>query len=214
MPLGIIGKKIGMTQIFDENGSLVPVTVIQAGPCPVIAKRLADKDGYEAVAIGFDEKPERLVKRPEMGVFNKAGVSPQRIVREFRGPETQEFEVGQSLGVDLFAEGEHVDVVGDCKGKGFASVRKRWHSTPGPKTHGSMYHNRPGSNGASSDPSRTYKGKKNPGRLGGNRVTAQNLTVVKTLPEKNILLVKGSVPGANNSYVMIRKRRSSAAKAA
>ena len=214
MPLRHIGKKIGMTQIFDDKGSLVPVTVIQAGPCHVIQKRLAGRDGYEAVQVGYDDKPARLANKAALGAFKKAGVAPKRVLREFRGPEAAELEVGQALDLGLFAEGECVDIIGTSKGRGYTGVYKRHGSRPGPKTHGSMYHNRPGSNGGSSDPSRTYKGKPLAGQHGNARVTAQNMTIVKMLPEKNILLVLGSVPGANNGYVLIRKRKAAAKKAA
>lgn len=206
MALGLIGKKIGMTQIFDESGTLIPVTVIQAGPCYVTQKRVIEKDGYQAVRIAFDEKAERKLTRPELGLYKKAGVPACSIEREFRGSDTQECEVGQALNVELFAAGERVDVIGSSKGRGFTGVYKRHKSRPGPKSHGSMYHNRPGSNGASSDPSRTYKGKPNPGHMGNARVTVSNLEIVRTLPEKNLILVRGSVPGHNNAYVMIRRR--------
>lgn len=206
MPLGLIGKKLGMTQVFNEEGVLIPVTVIQAGPCFVTNKRNIDRDGYEAVALGFDEKPERLVNRPDKGRFEAAIVPPCRIEREFRGPEAADLEVGQSVSVELFAEGEKVDIIGQTKGRGTAGTKKRFGTSPGPKTHGSMYHNRPGSNGASADPSRVYKGKKNPGRFGAARCTMKNLEVVSTMPEKNLIIVRGSIPGATNGYVMIRKR--------
>ncbi len=205
MPLGLLGKKIGMTQLFDEKGAIVPVTLIQAGPCPVIQKRTADSDGYDAVQLGFDQKPERTTNRPDAGHFRKAGTTPVRFVREIRGEETAELEVGQTLSVEMFEEGESVHVTGSSKGRGFASVRKRHGSHPGPKTHGSMYHNRPGSMGGASDPSRVFKGKPSAGRYGAERVTTRNLKVVKTDIARNILVVKGSVPGANGGYVVIRK---------
>ncbi|MDK2973243.1 MAG: large subunit ribosomal protein [Candidatus Sumerlaeota bacterium] len=206
MPLGLLGKKLGMTQIFDESGSMIPVTVILAGPNFVVQKRNIERDGYEAVQLGFDERPERNVNKPDLGNFRKADAPPCYFLREFRGAETQTYEVGQKIGVcDVFEDGDRIDVIGTSKGRGFASVRKRHNSRPGPKSHGSMYHNRPGSGGASSYPSRTWKGKHNPGHHGTERVTAQNLRIVKRDPEKNILFVRGSVPGANNGYVMIRK---------
>lgn len=205
MPLGLLGKKIGMTQLFDEKGSVIPVTLIEAGPCPIIQKRTVDSDGYDAVQLGFDLKPERKANRPEAGHFRKAGVEPVRLLREIRGAETLDLEVGQTLSVEMFEEGESVDVIGTTKGRGFASVRKRHGSRPGPKSHGSMYHNRPGSMGGSSDPSRVYKGKPSPGRYGAERVTTRNLKVIKTDAARNILVVKGSVPGANGGYVIIRK---------
>lgn len=208
MPLGLLGKKIGMTQIFDENGVLVPVTLILAGPCYVVQKRELERDGYEAVQIGFDEKSERRTIKPDLGHFRRSDVPPCYFVREFRGPESRELEVGQTLDVALFEDGEKVDVIGSSKGRGFQGTKKRFGTTPGPKTHGSMYHNRPGSSGASSDPSRVWKGKKNPGQMGNKRVTASNLVIVKRDPERNLLFVRGSVPGHNEAYVMVRKRRS------
>lgn len=206
MTLGLLGKKLGMTQIFDESGSLVPVTVILAGPNYVVQKREMERDGYEAVQLGFDQRPERTVNKPDLGHFNSAGVPVCYFLREFRGAETQELEVGQTVGVDLFADGERVDVIGTSKGRGFSGTKKRFGTNPGPKTHGSMYHNRPGSNGGSSYPSRVWKGKKNPGRYGGKRVTSQNLEIVKRDPDRNIIFVRGSIPGCNNGYVLVRKR--------
>ncbi len=207
MPIGLLGKKLGMTQIFDENGALIPVTLIQAGPCYVVRKRDIDKDGYEAVQLGFDEKPERLVNKPDLGNFQKAEVPPCRFLREFRGEESREFKVGETLNVGLFADGEIVDVIGTAKGRGFAGPLKRHNSSPGPKSHGSMYHRRAGSQGASSYPSRTWKGKKSAGRMGNNRVTIPNLKIVKCDAERNLLYVRGSIPGAPNGYVMVRKRK-------
>lgn len=206
MALGILGKKIGMTQIFDDKGILVPVTVVLAGPCPVVQKKVAEKDGYQAVQIGFDEKPERLVNKPDAGHAAKASVKPCRILREFRGEETATLEVGQTVDVGIFADGERVDVVGTSKGRGFTSMIKRHNSKPGPASHGSMYHNRPGSNGGSSFPARTFKGKPLAGRHGGSRVTTQNIQIVKRDTEKNLLFVRGAVPGADNGYVLVRKR--------
>lgn len=210
MPLGLLGKKIGMTQLFDEKGAIIPVTVIEAGPCPIIQKRTADDDGYNAVQIGFDPKPERSVIRPEAGHFRKAGVSPVRVVREIRGDETAELQVGESLSVSIFEEGEKVDVIGTSKGRGFTSVRKRHGSKPGPKSHGSMYINRPGSNGGSSEPARTFPGKPLAGHHGDTRITARNLRIVKTDAARNLILVRGSIPGANGGYVIIRKGRGKA----
>lgn len=206
MPLGLLGKKLGMTQVFDETGAIIPVTVIEAGPCPVIQKRTQDVDKYEAVQIGFDPLPERKVNKPDAGHFKAAGVDPVRLVREFRGEETGELEVGQTLTVEIFSAGEKVDITGTSKGRGFTGTTKRYGTHPGPKTHGSMYHRRPGSNGASSDPSRVYKGKKNPGQYGAERVTTKNLKIVKTDPGRNLILIKGSIPGANGGYVIIRKK--------
>lgn len=207
MPLGLLGKKLGMMQLFDEKGAVVPVTVIEAGPCPVIQKRTEESDGYAAVQIGFDEKPERLVNKPDLGHFKKANVKPVRIVREFRGDETLSLEVGQTLTLDMFAEGEKVDVIGTTRGRGFAGPHRKCGSKPGPKSHGSMYHNRTGSRGGSSDPSRTFKATPGPGHLGDTRVTSKNLRIVKTDAARNLIIVHGSIPGANGGYVIIRKGR-------
>lgn len=210
MSLGLLGRKIGMTQLFDEKGSIIPVTVIEAGPCPVIQKRTVENDGYNAVQIGFDPKPERNTIKPEQGHFAKAGVAVTRLVREIRGEETSDLEVGQTLSVDMFNEGESVDVIGNSKGRGFASVRKRHGSKPGPKSHGSMYHNRPGSMGGSSDPSRTFKGKPSAGHYGNERITVRNIRIVKTDAARNLIIIRGSIPGANGGYVLIRKGKSKA----
>lgn len=198
-----------MSQIFDKDGKLVPVTYIQAGPCYVIQRKSKVTDGYEAVQVGFDEKKEKNVTKPLAGHFKKAGVPSLRFVREFRMEDAGDGEavpeVGQSINVDIFKEGDHIDVVGISKGRGFASPIKRWHTKRGPETHGSMYHRRAGSQGASSFPSRTWKNKHAAGHMGAERCTVLNLVVVKTDPEKNLLIVRGSVPGHNNSYVVIRK---------
>lgn len=202
-----------MTQLFDEKGAIIPVTLIQAGPCPVIQKRTADIEGYSAVQIGFDNKPERVANKPEIGHAKKAGAAPQRVLRELRGEEASSLEVGQTLTVEIFEEGEVVDVIGTSKGRGNASVRKRHGSKPGPKTHGSMYHNRPGSMGGSSEPARTFPGKPSAGHYGDARITAKNLTIVKKDTERNIIIVRGSIPGANGGYVIIRKGKKATAKA-
>lgn len=206
MPIGILGKKLGMSQVFDESGSLIPVTLIQAGPCPVLATRNVEKDGYSAVQLGFEEKPERLVNKPDLGRFKKAGAKPQRIVREFRVDDPQQYEVGKDVSVGIFAAGERVDVTGTSKGRGFIGPKKRHHATPGPETHGSMYHNRPGSNGGSSQPARTFPGKTMAGHMGDEKVTVKNLKIVKTDADKNLIYVLGSIPGTNSGYVTIRKR--------
>jgi len=207
MPLGLLGKKLGMTQIFDTNGNLVPVTLIEAGPCYVLQVKNKQKDGYSAIQIGFDRKPKRKARKPELGHVNKAGTEPMRFVRELylEEADTDSFSVGQTLTVDLFKEGERVDVTGTSKGRGFAGTVKRFGTSRGPMTHGSTYHRRPGSTGSSSDPSRIFKGKVMPGHMGNKRRTIPNLMVVKTDKERNILMVKGSVPGALNSYIVIKK---------
>ncbi|MEQ8822253.1 MAG: 50S ribosomal protein L3 [Sumerlaeia bacterium] len=206
MPLGLLGKKIGMTQVFDENGALIPVTLIQAGPCYVIQKREIEKDGYTAVQVGFDEKKESRANKPELGRFLAAEVPPCYFVREFRGDDAEGIKVGETLDVSVFEDGERVDVIGTSKGRGFQGTKKRYGTARGPETHGSMYHNRPGSNGASSDPSRVWKRKKMPGQYGNVRVTVTKLEIVKRDAERNLLFVRGSIPGPNNAYVMIRKR--------
>lgn len=206
MPIGILGKKLGMSQVFDESGSLIPVTLIQAGPCPVLATRNVEKDGYSAVQLGFEEKPERLVNKPDLGRFKKVGAKPQRIVREFRVDDPQQYEVGKKVSVEIFAAGERVDVTGTSKGRGYIGPKKRHHATPGPVTHGSMYHNRPGSNGGSSQPARTFPGKTMAGHMGDEKVTVKNLKIVKTDADKNLIYVLGSIPGTNSGYVTIRKR--------
>ena len=208
MPLGLLGKKLGMSQIFDQDGKLVPVTYIQAGPCYVVQHKTAASDGYDAIQVGFEEKKAKNVNRPQTGHLEKAGVPMLRHIREFRlnGDANDESlpAIGSTLDVNLFKEGDHIDVVGVSKGRGFTSPIKRWHTARGPETHGSMYHRRAGSQGASSYPSRTWKNKHGAGQHGNTRSAILNLVVVKTDVEKNILIVRGSVPGHNNSFVMIR----------
>lgn len=208
MPLGLLGKKLGMSQIFDQNGKLVPVTYIQAGPCYVVQRKTAATDGYDAIQVGFDEKKEKNVKRPQLGHFKKAGVPLLRYVREFRlnGDADSEGlpEVGATLDVDQFKEGDHIDVIGLSKGRGFASPIKRWHVARGPETHGSMYHRRAGSQGASSYPSKTWKNKKGAGHMGNARSAVLNLVVIRTDKDKNLLIVRGSVPGHDNCFLVIR----------
>ncbi|MDX1363779.1 50S ribosomal protein L3 [Arenibacter latericius] len=203
---GLIGRKIGMTSIFDENGKNIPCTVIEAGPCVVTQVRTEEVDGYSALQLGFDDKAEKRANKAATGHFKKAGVSPKKKVMEFQDWEG-EFKLGDTLGVDLFEEGEFVDVVGTSKGKGFQGVVKRHgFGGVGQQTHGQ--HNRlraPGSIGAASDPSRVFKGLKMAGRMGNDRVTVQNLRVLKIVPEKNLLVVKGCVPGHKNAYVTIQK---------
>lgn len=203
---GLIGRKIGMTSIFDENGKNIPCTVIEAGPCVVTQVRTEEVDGYKALQLGFDDKAEKRANKAEVGHFKKAGSSPKKKVVEFQGFEG-EYKLGDTLGVDLFVEGEFVDVVGTSKGKGFQGVVKRHgFGGVGQATHGQ--HNRlraPGSIGAASYPARVFKGMKMAGRMGGERVTIQNLRILKVVPEKNILVVKGCVPGHKNAYVTIEK---------
>ena len=203
---GLIGRKIGMTSIFDENGKNIPCTVIECGPCVVTQVRTNDVDGYEAIQLGFDDKTEKHSIKAELGHFKKAGTVAKKKVVEFKGFET-EYKLGDVIAVDLFAEGEFVDVIGVSKGKGFQGVVKRHgFGGVGQATHGQ--HNRlraPGSVGASSYPSRVFKGMRMAGRMGGDNVTVQNLRVLKVVGEKNLLVIKGCVPGHKNSYVIIQK---------
>lgn len=207
MATGILGRKIGMTELFRDDGRIVPVTVIEAGPCYVLQIRTKDKDGYDAVQLGFGDKREKSTNKPELGKFKKVNLSPKRFIRELRITPEQKFEIGQQLKVDVFAAGDAVDVMGTSIGKGFQGGMKRWHWKGGPKTHGSMSHRRPGSIGSSSDPSRVFKGHHLPGRMGGDRVTVQNLEVVKIDSENNLLLVEGAVPGPRNSLLIIKKAK-------
>jgi large subunit ribosomal protein L3 len=204
---GLIGRKVGMTQVFGDDGNQVPVTVIQAGPCTVLGLRTLESHGYDALQLGFELK-KKNVSKPAAGVFKKANVPPMRVVREIRLEKSemlQGYEVGKSVTAELFAPGEIVDVVGTTKGKGFQGGVKRFGWSGGDATHGSMFHRAPGSIGASSDPSRVWPGHRLPGRMGGVQRTVLNISVVRVLPEQNLLLVRGAVPGANGSLVMIRK---------
>ncbi len=203
---GLIGKKIGMTRIFDEEGVQVPVTVIEAGPCPVIEVRSEDRDGYSAVQLGFGARKEKRATRAENGHVAKAGleVAP-RLMREFRVGEEEEYEVGQKLTVDLFAAGDLVKVTGKSKGRGFQGVVKRHGFAGRPGGHGHPMSRTPGSIGPGTDPSRVIKGKKLPGRMGGTRTTIRNMQVVRVDGERNLLFVKGGVPGARDGYVLISK---------
>ena len=204
MQKAIIGKKIGMTQIFDENGKVVPVTVVEAGPCVVVQKKTADKDGYDAIQVGFEEIREKLANKPVKGHYAKAGVTLRRVLKEFRLENAAEYEVGQEIKADVFEAGEKVDVSGVSKGKGFQGVIKRWNQQRGPMTHGSKFKRAPGSMGACSDPSRTFKNKRMPGHMGAVNRTVLNLEVVKAIAEKNLILIKGGIPGPNKGKVVIR----------
>jgi len=206
---GILGVKVGMTRIFAADGTAVPCTVLQAGPCVVVQRRTAQNDGYEAVQLGLVEfvKPQR-VNKAMTGHFKKAGAAPLRLLREFRLEESaDETKVGDRVLVDRFAEGELVDVTGVSKGKGFAGGVKRWHYRGGDATHGSMFHRAPGGIGASSFPSRVWKGQHFPGHMGNERVTVKNLRVVKIDNDENLLLVRGAVPGPRGCYLLIRKAK-------
>lgn len=204
MKKAIMGKKIGMTQIFDENGKIVPVTVVEALPNLVVQVKTEDKEGYNAIQVGYGEIREKLVNKPRTGQFKKAGVPVRRLLKEFRLEDITGFEVGSEITVDTFAEGDKVDVSGVSKGKGFAGVIKRHNFSRGPETHGSKYHRAVGSMGASSSPSRTFKNKKLPGHMGHVNTTVQNLTIVKVMPEQNVILIRGGIPGPNKSVVVIR----------
>jgi len=206
--IGLIGRKVGMTQIFSERGTLVPVTVLQAGPCTVVQKRARATDGYDAVQIGFDPvTKKRGASKPAAGHFKKAGVAPQKVLREFRGMAPEEYELGQELKADVFQIGEMVQVVGTSKGKGFQGGVKRHGFRGGADSHGSMFHRAPGSIGASSYPSRVFPGQHLPGHMGVDRVTVKNLAVVGVDPERGLLLVKGAVPGAPRGIVLITAKR-------
>lgn len=203
MTKGILGRKIGMTQIFTEEGNVVPVTVIEAGPCVVLQKKDLENDGYEAIQIGFVDKKEQNSNKPEQGHAKKAGATPKRYVREFRGVNMADYELGQEFKADIFSEGEYVDVTGTSKGKGFQGVIKRHGQRRGRMTHGSHFHRAPGSIGAV-DAARVFKQTKLPGHMGSETITLQNLQVMKVDAERNVLLVKGSIPGPKNSFVKIR----------
>ncbi len=207
MVRGLIGRKIGMTRVFTEDGRWVPVTVLEAGPCTVVQRKTVEKDGYEAVQLGFDAMKERRCTRPMLGHFKKAGLAPERTLRELRLDASEALKSGDEVRADLFRPGDRVDVTGTSKGKGFAGVQKRHHFRGGPASHGSMSHRRPGSIGASSDPSKVVKGMRMAGHMGSGRVTARNLEVVQVDPEKNLVLVRGCVPGANGGIVVLKKTR-------
>ncbi|UQD50737.1 50S ribosomal protein L3 [Bacillus methanolicus] len=203
MTKGILGRKIGMTQVFAENGDLIPVTVVEATPNVVLQKKSVETDGYEAIQLGFEDKREKLANKPEKGHAAKANTAPKRFIREIRGVDLAEYEVGQEVKVDIFAEGELVDVTGISKGKGFQGVIKRHGQSRGPMAHGSRYHRRPGSMGPIA-PNRVFKSKNLPGRMGGEKVTVQNLQIVKVDTERNLLLIKGNVPGPKKGLVKIK----------
>ena len=204
MKKGLIGKKIGMTQVFDEKGNMIPVTVIEAGPCAVVMKKTIETDGYEAVQVGFGDVKANRVTKPMAGHFKKAAVAPKKVLKEFKLADASSVNVGDILKADIFAAGDVVDVVGTSKGKGTAGAIKRWNFSRLKETHGSgPVARHAGSLGACSDPSRVYKGKKMAGHLGSERVTVQNLSVVKVDSENNLIAIKGSVPGAKGSIVVI-----------
>lgn len=205
MSIGILGRKVGMTRLFNEQGTAIPVTVIEAGPCYVVQVKTKANDGYDAIQIGFGQKRENAINAPARGHFKKATCPPLRTLREIRLDSSENYKAGETLTVQIFSAGEKVDIIGTSKGKGFAGVMKRWGFKGGKATHGAETHRAPGSIGASSFPSRVFKNLPMAGRMGGERVTVQNLEVVKVNAERNILVIQGSVPGPSNGILMIRK---------
>ncbi len=203
----LLGKKIGMTSLYDEKGVLVPLTVIQLGPCYVTQIKTEETDGYNAIQIGFEDKKEKRTTKPLKGHFEKAGVKPKRVLREIRVPNPQDYELGQELTVQLFEGVKRVDVIGRSKGKGFAGVMKRHGFAGGRDSHGFEWHRHPGSIGASAYPSRVFKGTRMAGHMGDKRRTVRNLEVFKVIPDKNVILVRGNVPGARNGYVVVRRAK-------
>lgn len=204
MTKGILGRKLGMTQVFSPEGIVYPVTVIEAGPCVVLQKKNVENDGYEAIQIGFEDKKEKNSNKPELGHAKKANTAAKRYVREIRNVNAEEFELGQELKADIFAEGEYVDVTATSKGKGFAGVIKRHGQARGPMSHGSKYHRGIGSMAVIRTANRVPKGKKMPGHMGHETVTIQNLQIIKVDAERNVILVKGSIPGPRNGFVRIK----------
>lgn len=208
MKKAIVGKKIGMTQIFTEDGRLVPVTVIEAGPCTVVQTKTVESDGYNAVRVGYGELTEnrakKLLNKPELGLFKKTGVAAKRTLREFRFEDCSSYKVGDEIKVDQFASGEKIDITGTSKGHGYTGAIQRWNQHTGPMAHGSKYHRGVGSLSANSDPSRVFKNKHMAGHYGVDRVTVLNLEVVKVDAERNLLMVKGAVPGPNGGLLIVR----------
>lgn len=204
MQKAILAKKLGMTQIFDETGKVIPVTVIEAGPNAVIQKKTVENDGYEAVQVGFVDLKEKKTNKPTKGHFAKAGVAPKKFIKEFRLDDVSALNVGDEIKADIFEAGEKVDVAGISKGKGYAGTIKRWGQHRGPMTHGSGYHRGPGSMGMCSDPGRVFKGKRLPGHMGVDRVTIQNLAVVRVDADKNIILIKGGLPGPKGGLLIVK----------
>ncbi len=207
MTKGILGRKVGMTQVFTDGGELVPVTVIEAKPNVVLQVKTVEADGYNAVQLGFEDKRNVLSNQPEQGHVKKADTSPKRFIREIRDAELGDVEVGSEITVETFKQGDIIDVTGTSKGKGFQGVIKRHNQSRGPETHGSRYHRRPGSMGQAADPARVFKGKKLPGRMGGQTTTIQNLEIVRVDADKNVILVKGNVPGPKKSLIEIRSAK-------
>ena len=205
MKKGIIGRKVGMTQIFDEKGNVIPVTVIEAGPCVVAQVKTVETDGYDAIQLGFGEVKDKHINKPEKGHFAKAGLEAKKHLREFRLDSVEGVKVGDTVNADVFEAGEKIDVQGTSKGKGFQGVIKRHGQHRGPMGHGSKFHRHAGSNGACSDPGRVFKGKKMPGHMGSVNVTIQNLEIVKVDADQNLILVKGAVPGPKKACVLLKE---------
>ncbi len=205
MKKAILARKVGMTQIYDENGALVPVTVLQAGPCFVTQVKTEENDGYNAVQVGFEDIRAKLVNKPEAGVFAKAGVDSKRFLREFRFENASDYKPGDEIKADIFADGDIIDVTATSKGKGYQGAIKRLGQHRGPMTHGSKFHRHQGSNSAASDPSRVFKGKGMPGQMGAVKVTTQNLKIVRVDAEEGLLLVKGAVPGPRKGLVTVKE---------
>ena len=205
--IGILGKKIGMTQVFGEDGEIIPITVIESGPCYVLQVKTKESDGYSAIQLGFEDIKDSKLKRPLREKLKKIKVTPKRFIKEIPLAQAQNYQVGQQIEVANFTPGEFVNIIGTSKGKGFQGGIKRWHWSGGPKSHGSMCHRAPGSIGASAYPSRVYKGHHLPGHMGSQRVNAQNLEVIKIDKDNNLLVVRGSVPGHKNSYLIIKKSK-------
>ena len=205
MKKAILATKVGMTQIFNEAGALIPVTVLQAGPCVVTQVKTAENDGYEAIQVGFGEKRDKLVNKAQKGLFEKAGVTGKRFLKEFRFENASDYKVADEIKADIFAAGDKVDATAISKGKGFQGAIKRLGQHRGPMKHGSKFHRHQGSNGACSDPSRVFKGKGMPGQMGNKKVTIQNLQVVRVDAENNMILVKGAVPGPKKALVTLKE---------
>ena len=201
----ILGRKIGMTQIFDADGKVIPVTVVSAGPCTVVQVKTVEKDGYSAIKVGYEEQKPQRIKKPVLGQYTKRNLKPQRLLREIRLSNGETFEVGQTIGPEIFADVSWVEVMGVSKGKGFQGVMKRHNYAGGPASHGSMFHRAPGSIGQSSFPSRVFKNKALPGQMGNKRITVKGLKVFDVRSEENILLVSGSIPGPVGGMVIVRK---------
>ena len=205
MKKAILATKVGMTQIFNEDGTVIPVTVLQAGPCAVTQIKTQDNDGYSAVQVGFTEKREKLINKPIKGQFDKARVSYRRFLKEFRLDDAEDYKLGQEIKADIFETGDKVDATAVSKGKGFQGAIKRHNQSRGPMAHGSKFHRHAGSNGSASDPSKVFKGKKMPGHMGNKQITVQNLEIVRVDSDNNLLLIKGSVPGPKKALVTIKE---------